>query len=190
MKNKVEISHLLERIISIIYLNDIADKYYIYSTNGNGQRQKTFDGLIPLLKVNGFCWNKRNIFYFTLDELEIIKSINFNELEELRDFVTECWNKIYKYEEVIDILLDLKGKREQDAVINAKIEGVNQSDLFLILHDDKEYKYKSDKIKGFLKLGLSIEATAKILNQRKEMKVTSSYVLQIAKNLYPNVYTT
>lgn len=94
---------------------------------------------------------------------------------------------MFKKDEVRKEIMEIKRQQSASYIspLTTILSGRSKEELNIaeeIIKNDLEYPYKSDKVKGFLKFGVSLNQIVLALNTRKETQVTLSYVEQISKN--------
>lgn len=193
---KIEIASTLEKIVVIIKAQPMADLYYSYRVLngkvGGGKRPLNFDRFCELFEEKKTIFEERfELFMLTPNKLKSIKefgNLTKEEKEQYREIV-ELKMKIDKdkaYQKYISWISE-KEEEEDNKYSNLGLDVEKTVKVKIIMEDEREYPYKTDKVKALFGLGLEDVQIIQITQLSSKFACTSSYIKGIiAKEMDKN----
>lgn len=179
----------LKKIVGNLQVQDtshvptITFRYYVPDFSPSSpNRESTPEGVIDFIRTGG-AKAKPQFYDLSKKEVTALSDTLKNEPLLKKYLVTLFKTKI----DLGEILGKGKEQREEalsfieQVLLGKDKETVAQAKL--VLSDDLNFKYKSDKIKGFINLGLNEQEIEKIMLSRPDMIVTQSYVNSIREKM-------
>lgn len=186
---ETETLNVLDKIITIIKAQSLAEIYYHYHSQfakgipKAGKRSPGFEGFLELLGPEKNLFEEKfGLFLLTQKEVKIIRDFGLSSKEN-KELYREAIEVYFKQsfanaKEKYLKLLDKSSRAEDDALAKLGFKSDLASKIKLIMSDDVEYPYKSDKIKGLFALNLS-EMDIVQVTQTTKFACNTSYVRQI-----------
>ncbi len=194
MENNFETS--LTKIIGSIKRYSITRQIFTYTfktnhhfTESKRKRVLSLEDVLEVIDFGGFSWDFNNSkLYYQLTETEY-KYLNTLKGKILSSDEINFINNLIEGDNSLFIAIQEKESLSKDSALEKIAEilvGRTAEELEIakdILYNDRDYKYKSDKVKAYLKGSIRPDYIVNILSLRKETVVNLSYVESIKKQL-------
>lgn len=179
---KIRMENSIYKIVYTYYISD-----YSQMMQGNITKiGQDFESLKIQIKRR-ILTERNNYWALDIEKAKVVEDLAINNEKEY-DFLKPLINSLFKSDmksqqkEMEKKEKDLKDKElnRLKEILKEKYEFYREV-CYKIIHDEREFAYKSDKIKIFLEIGLDVDTIFYILSDYKKWMAPRSYIDKYSK---------